>query len=82
MRTKIIKREVLHLMMNDNIQIDLLSKVVPLFFDEMIFRVADAPNVFHSTVLELRAHHKIKLGKGVLDPKERFIVGYGLFEHN
>lgn len=68
--------------MNDYIQIDLLSKVVPLFFDEVMFRVADAPYVFHPTVLELRTHYKIKLGKGVFDPKERLIVGYGLFEHN
>ena len=68
--------------MNDNIQIDLLSKVVPLFCDEMMFRVADAPNVLHATILELRTHHKIELCKRVFDPKERLIVGYGLFEHN
>ena len=69
-------------MMNDNIQIDLLSKIVPLFFDEMMFGVADAPNILHSTILELRTHYKIELGKGVFDSKERLIVGYGLFEHN
>jgi hypothetical protein len=69
-------------MMNDYIQIDLFCQVFPLFLDEMMFRVADASNILHPTVLELGTHHKIELGKGVFDPKERLIVGYGLFDHN
>lgn len=69
-------------MMYDYIQIDLFCQVFPLFLDEMMFRVADAPNVLHPTVLELRTHDKIELGKGVFDPKERLIVGYCLFYHN
>lgn len=69
-------------MMNDNIQIDLLCQVFPLFFDEMVFRVADAPNAFHPSVLELGTHDKIELGKGIFDLKERLIVGYGLLYHD
>ena len=69
-------------MMNDYIQIYLFCQVFPLFLDEMMLRVADTSNVLHPTVLELGTHHKIELGKGVFDPKERLIVCYGLFYHN